>query len=99
MEKEQNLTNQGNKITKEYGRDRLENGDLVMYEGQLHRAVKHDTGYTVREYYSHSTPEKGPGPGWDFHQSALKKYGVKEPSELPNQPYFTLELKLIDDIK
>ena len=99
MEKEPHANNLQDKEIKEYGRDKLEEGDLVMYEGKLHRVVNRDTGYTIREYYSHSTPEKGPGPGWDSRQSVLKKYGVSYPSQLPNQPQYVLELEPVDDEK
>ena len=49
---------------------------------------KATSGYTMRQWFSHSTPEKGPGPGWDSRWSALEKYNVKEPSELPDEPYY-----------
>lgn len=97
MEKEPNRAKSGNEKIKKYGRDQLEEGDLVRDDGRLYRVVKRDTGYTVREYYSHSTPERGPGPGWDFRWPVLETYGVKEPSELPDQPHYVLELELIEN--
>lgn len=30
-----------------------------------------DSGYTVRQWFSHSTEEKGPGPGWDMRIAYL----------------------------
>lgn len=47
-------------------------------------------------YYSHSTPEKGPGPGWDSKRAILEKYGVDEPSQLPDEPYRMIELELVE---
>jgi len=52
---------------------------------------KIDSGYTLRQYFSHSTSEKGPGPGWDSRWRVLEKYDVKDPSELPNDPYYVWE--------
>jgi len=96
MERETNNPEPG---IKEYGRDQLSEGDTVRYRGKLHRVVKHDTGYTIREFYSHSTPEKGPGPGWDSRWRVLEHYGVSEPNELPDQPYVTFELEPIEDVQ
>lgn len=99
MEKETGFTNFQHEKIKEYGKDPIEAGDLVMLEGKLHRAVECDTGYTIREYYSHSTPEKGPGPGWDSRFEILEKYGVNDPSELPNEPFHRRELRLAENQK
>jgi hypothetical protein len=55
------------------------------------RYHKVDTGYTLRQYYSFSTPEKGPGPGWDSRWKILEKYNVNEPSELPDEPHYVWE--------
>lgn len=82
---------------KEADDDSIENGDLVMFRGRLHRAIKIDTGYTMRQYYSHETEEKGPGPGWDYRQRILDQFGVKDPSELPDEPYSVIELDPLDD--
>lgn len=49
------------------------------------------SGYTVREYFSQTTPEKGPGPGWDSRMRALNQYDVDDPSKLPDEPYFVWE--------
>lgn len=70
---------------------RLENENAVAEEiksidGEEFRKVP--TGYTIREFFSRSTPEKGAGPGWDFRWKILEQYGVNEPSELPNEPYY-----------
>ena len=46
------------------------------------------TGYTVKEYFSHETETKGPGPGWDFRWPILKHYGIDHPSQLPDEPYY-----------
>lgn len=46
-----------------------------------------DSGYTLRQYFSHSTPEKGPGPGWDNRWSILEAHNVAEPKDLPDTPY------------
>lgn len=60
-----------------------------VIDGKLYRKV--DTGYTVRQYFSHSTSEKGPGPGWDTRQRALEDYGVDSAEKLPDEPYFHWE--------
>lgn len=49
------------------------------------------TGYTIRQYFSHSTPEKGPGPGWDSRWKMLEKYNINETSNLPEEPYYVWE--------
>jgi hypothetical protein len=49
------------------------------------------SGYTLRQFFSHSTSEKGPGPGWDNRWEILKKYAVDDPSLLPNDDYYTWE--------
>jgi len=85
MEKEPSIFREN--TIKKYGEDELFNGDTVEKEGELFKGVIEDTGYTLREYFSHSS-DKGPGRGWDFRSSVLKKYGVKNPSELPDDPYF-----------
>lgn len=72
-------------------------------DGKKYRRV--DSGYTIRQYFSHSTPEKGPGPGWDTRMSllddkwAMENFGktfttkeVFDPSKLPDLPYYTWEL-------
>jgi len=63
--------------------------ELVVRNGKTCRAVP--TGYTVRQYFSHSTPEKGPGPGWDFHMRALEEYQVTRVEDLPDLPHFRFE--------
>jgi hypothetical protein len=68
---------------------RKELDEYKIIDGVKYRKV--DTGYTIREFYSHSTPEKGPGPGWDSKMHAFKKYGVDDVSELPNDPYLIWE--------
>jgi hypothetical protein len=78
-------------------------GDVKQIEGKKH--VYKDTGYTLREYYSHFTDGKGPGPGWDFitrladDEYTLKHFGrtfsleeVFDPALLPNTPYYRWEI-------
>lgn len=84
---------------KNYDDKDIKEGDLVMCRGKICRMVKRDTGYTIRSYYSHETIEDGPGPGWDYRWDVLKKYGVDNPSELPNEPYYILEPEEIADKK
>lgn len=74
-----------------------------IIDGKKYRKVF--SGYTVRQYYSHSTPEKGPGPGWDFfiadQEELIEKYGIKfktsldrmrfKPENLPDEPYYEWE--------
>ena len=79
-------------------------GEIREINGEKYRWT--DTGYTVRQYFCHSTPEKGPGPGWDFRARLLdndwalahigrtftKKEVMEKPRELlPNVPYFDWE--------
>ena len=66
-----------------------EQPEIKIIEGREYRKVY--SGYSVRQYYSHETPEKGPGPGWDFRSAALEKYNVKDVSELPDEPYYSWE--------
>jgi len=60
-----------------------------VIDGKRYRRIF--SGYTIREYFSHETEEKGPGPGWDTRWSVLEKYEVKEPSGLPDEPYYYWE--------
>ena len=60
-----------------------------IIDGVKYRIIP--SGYTLRQYFSHSTPEKGPGPGWDTRLSVLEKYNVDEPSELPDETYYVWE--------
>jgi hypothetical protein len=73
---------------------------IKIIDGKKYRKVF--SGYTVRQYYSHQTPEKGPGPGWDFfivrQEELAKKYGIElknrmrfRPEDLPNEPYYEWE--------
>ncbi len=74
--------------------------EVKIFEGKKYRKV--DSGYTIREWYSHESPRKGPGPGWDTWNSNFdeicKKYGLigdsimKTPEELPDKPYYMWEL-------
>ncbi len=57
-------------------------GEIKEWRGR--KFCWQDSGYSLRQYYSHETPGKGPGPGWDFRRDILEKYGVTEPSELPD---------------
>lgn len=73
--------------------------EVRVIEGKKYRKVF--SGYTVRQYYSHETLEKGPGPGWDRFAGApdeiAKKYGVHKPAEqispndLPDEPLYLWE--------
>lgn len=67
----------------------LPSEEMREFEGAKYRKVP--SGYTLRQYYSH-TSEKGPGPGWDSKWSILEKYGVNDPKDLPDEPYYTWEL-------
>lgn len=70
-------------------------GEIKIVDGKKYRRV--DSGYTLRQYFSHESIEKGPGPGWDFRRDILEEHGVNEPSELPDEPYYQWEL--IEDEK
>lgn len=65
------------------------NAEEKIVDGHRYRKVA--TGYTIRQYFSHATPEMGPGPGWDTRSAMLSKYGVEEPSQLPDEAYFVWE--------
>ena len=69
--------------------ERSPDEEIRIIEGRPHRKI--DTGYTVRQYFSHSTPEKGPGPGWDTRWKILEQYGVEDPSQLPDEPHYIWE--------
>lgn len=60
-----------------------------IVDGRKYRKVF--SGYTIRQFFSHTTPEKGPGPGWDTRWELLKKYNITEPSQLPDEPYYVWE--------
>ena len=76
--------------------------EFKTIEGKKYKKVF--TGYTVRQYYSHTTPEKGAGPGWDRFVSSpdwvAEKYGVDvdgmkilsfRPDDLPDEPHYVWE--------
>lgn len=84
--------------------------EIKIIDGKKYHRV--DSGYTIREWYSHETPEKGPGPGWDsrFHlddkEYAMKKFGrtftldeIMNPHKLPNEPYYRWQLVEEDELK
>lgn len=66
--------------------------EIVEIDGRRYHKV--DTGYTIREYYSH-TSEKGPGPGWDSRMKLLKQGYTQEQvfdsSKLPDEPMYRLK--------
>jgi hypothetical protein len=75
--------------------------EIIEVDGKRYRKVP--TGYTIREYYSHST-DKGPGPGWDSRMSladsdySKRRFGrifteeqAMDPSLLPDEPMYRLE--------
>lgn len=52
--------------------------------------------YTEKEYWSHETPDVGPGPGWDFIGGYLQKgWGIidLDPEHLSDLPFYRLEPK------
>lgn len=69
--------------------ERSGEGEFKIIDGKRYRKVP--TGYTIRQYFSHETTEKGPGPGWDYRWKTLEEHGVTTPSELPDEPYFQWE--------
>lgn len=77
-----------NNMEQEPQQNKVEEEEKIV-NGIRYRKV--NSGYTLRQYYSHSTPEKGPGPGWDFRWKVLEKYGVNEPSELPDDLFYIWE--------
>lgn len=71
------------------GFHKIQPPETRVIEGVIHKRV--DSGYTLREYFSRFTPEKGPGPGWDMRWKILEEYDVNEPGQLPNEPYYEWE--------
>lgn len=66
--------------------------EMRIIDNIPHRKV--DSGYTIRQWFSHSTEERGPGPGWDNRISGLESIGIDpftKPSELPDEPYYLWE--------
>jgi len=73
-----------------------------VYDRELQQRVP--GAHTYRTYFSHSTPEAGPGPGWDYRFKLLDKdvaltyYGrtfthdqVLDPAEnMPDELFLTL---------
>lgn len=64
--------------------------EIKIICGKIYRRA--DSGYTIRQYFSYNTIEKGPGPGWDRRWKVLEKYGVDNPADLPDEPYCDWEL-------
>lgn len=60
--------------------------------------VRRPTGYTIREFFSHSTPEKGPGPGWDTRLK-LERMGLDpwDTESLPDDPYFVYDPEEVEE--
>jgi hypothetical protein len=87
---------EGNAKSQEGSGERSDNGrEIRIINGK--RCEKVYSGYTVRQYYSHSTLEKGPGPGWDIFSAApdkiCEKYGIAfkiniKPTDLPDEPHY-----------
>lgn len=52
-------------------------------------------GYSMRQYYSHSTAEKGSGPGWDTRTALLSNPLFADyafaPDQLPDVPVYDYE--------
>jgi len=67
-----------------------------VIDGVKYRRVS--SGYTVRQYFSHNTPEKGPGPGWDTKQRIFEEYNVDDTNKLPDTLYYTWEEIKDEDI-
>lgn len=77
-------------------------GEIRDFDGHKHKWTR--SKYTIREYYSHFTPGKGPGPGWDFKTKLLNEdyvlshFGrtfsdeeVFDPTKLPDEPFYQWE--------
>jgi len=66
--------------SKKEQKEKPQEGDIMIKDGIKYRYTK--SPYTLRQYYSHSTPEMGPGPGWDFRtrllddEWAMEEYGM-----------------------
>lgn len=66
------------------GQPSAEEEEVREIDGQMYR--RRESGYTIREWYSHS------GPGWDTRWRVLEEHGVNDPSELPDDPHVHWEL-------
>lgn len=62
--------------------------DAVVIDGVSFKKVY--TGYTERQYFSHSSPEAGPGPGWDSREQYLLAVGL--------DPYSPESLSSLSDL-
>ena len=77
-------------MTEKFSENKINiDSETRVVDGKKYKRVP--SGYTLRQYYSHATPEKGPGPGWDSRFGVLKKYGVTEPAQLPDEPHYDWE--------
>jgi len=48
--------------------------------------------YTEKEFFSHSTEDIGPGPGWDFRFDYLRKgWGIMDHNQLSDLPFYDLK--------
>jgi|GEM_PF-6246831 hypothetical protein len=77
--------------------------EIREIDGKKYRKIF--SGYTIRQYFSHSTPEKGPGPGWDFRERllddeyAMRAFGrtftinevMVNTNKLPDEPFWRWE--------
>lgn len=70
-----------------------EQEEVKIIDGKKYHKVF--SGYTIRQFFSHHTLEKGPGPGWDTRWEILGKYNIDNPSKLPDEPYY--KWKLVED--
>lgn len=61
-------------------------GEIREVGGRKYEAVA--TGYSEKEYFAHSTSEKGPGPGWDSRWGYMDRIAENEGrTELSDEPY------------
>lgn len=64
----------------------LNAGEPEVQERDGRRYRKVYSGYTIQEYFSHETPEAGPGPGWDARFTRLPQFGLDPFSEPDSWP-------------
>jgi len=96
----------GFKPSKDAGVENPQPGDVKIVDGIKYQYKK--SKYSLRQFYSHETPEMGPGPGWDVRMGllndewAMKNFGrtfsakeVFNPSLLPDLPMY--EWSMVDD--
>lgn len=70
----------------------LRDGDVVRDHGSVFQVERIPSLFSMRQYYSHSIDGWQAMPGWDTRWHTLGQYDVMDPEDLPEIPYFSIEL-------